>query len=247
MELRLQAAARSDGAQTVVRGDARTPKTAARSAAKRGGRSSNAMAVKMTRPIGARRGRAGVSDAARGDGATTGRSAATTRQRVGRHDEPAARRRDATHRNSPAVGGGGERAARGDDERATAWSRRDERRGGALSTCRMRDFDEIATTRWRVRDPVEYTDKNNDLVMHRDKDIDMFHLDWDFNVPVWAYGQPGTAEPETYSCYCHVRMLPWHILMGGDRWCVLCLEVSEEPGLVARGAQLVTEEPNPTE
>ncbi|KAK9128713.1 hypothetical protein Syun_017510 [Stephania yunnanensis] len=42
-----------------------------------------------------------------------------------------------------------------------------------------------------VRDPVECTDKNIDLVMHRDKDIDMFHLDWDFNVPVWAYGQPG--------------------------------------------------------
>ncbi|KAK9112536.1 hypothetical protein Scep_020055 [Stephania cephalantha] len=75
----------------------------------------------------------------------------------------------------------------------------------------------LAVARDRVRDPVECTDKNNNLVMHRDKDIDMFHLDWDFNVPVWAYGQPGTAEPETYSCYCHVR------------WCVLYLEVSEEP------------------
>ncbi|KAK9114197.1 hypothetical protein Syun_020994 [Stephania yunnanensis] len=40
-----------------------------------------------------------------------------------------------------------------------------------------------------VRDQVECTDKNNDLVMHRDKDIDMFHLDWDFNIPVWSYGQ----------------------------------------------------------
>ncbi|KAK9126370.1 hypothetical protein Scep_015216 [Stephania cephalantha] len=46
---------------------------------------------------------------------------------------------------------------------------------------------------------------DSDLVMHRGKDMDMFQLDWDFNVPVWTYGQPGTAEPETYSCYCHVR------------------------------------------
>ncbi|KAK9118948.1 hypothetical protein Scep_017041 [Stephania cephalantha] len=69
-----------------------------------------------------------------------------------------------------------------------------------------------AVARDRVRDPVECTDKDIDLVMHRDKDMNMFHLDQDFNVPVWACGQPGT-----YSCYCHVR------------WCVLCLEVSEEP------------------
>ncbi|KAK9148322.1 hypothetical protein Scep_007079 [Stephania cephalantha] len=74
-----------------------------------------------------------------------------------------------------------------------------------------------AVARDRVRDPVECTDRDIDLVMHRDKDMDMFHLDRDFNVSVWAYGQPGTAEPETYSCYCHVRC------------CVLYLEVSEEP------------------
>ncbi|KAK9158147.1 hypothetical protein Scep_004721 [Stephania cephalantha] len=36
------------------------------------------------------------------------------------------------------------------------------------------------------------------------------------------------------------RMLPWHILMGRDRWCVLCL------GDLG-GAQLVAEEPGPTE
>ncbi|KAK9148730.1 hypothetical protein Scep_007487 [Stephania cephalantha] len=77
------------------------------------------------------------------------------------------------------------------------------KRGTAASTVRS-----LAVARDRVRDPVECTDKNNDLVMHRDKDIDMFHLDWNF---------------------CHVRMLPRHILMGGDIWCVLCLEVSEEP------------------
>ncbi|KAK9092140.1 hypothetical protein Syun_027051 [Stephania yunnanensis] len=45
-------------------------------------------------------------------------------------------------------------------------------------------------------------------------------------------------------------MLPWHILMGGDRWCVLCLEVAEEPSSSRRssarrgGAQLVAEEPS---
>ncbi|KAK9143043.1 hypothetical protein Syun_012443 [Stephania yunnanensis] len=75
------------------------------------------------------------------------------------------------------------------------------------------------SSRDRVRDPVECTDKDIDLVVYRDKDMDMdmFHLDWDFNVYIWAYGQPGTADPETYECYCRVR------------WCVLCLEVSEEP------------------
>ncbi|KAK9100413.1 hypothetical protein Scep_023843 [Stephania cephalantha] len=117
--------------------------------------------------------------------------------------------------------------------------------------------------------PVKCTDRDRGLVMHRDKDRDnMFHLDRDFNVPVWECGQPGhftsrcsqqragTAKPGANSCYCHVRlttdmrmlvtvdhgtnmflcipiyvarMLPWHIWMGGDRWCVLCLEVSEEP------------------
>ncbi|KAK9158222.1 hypothetical protein Scep_004796 [Stephania cephalantha] len=50
------------------------------------------------------------------------------------------------------------------------------------------DFDEIATTRWRVRDPVECTYRDSDLVMHGDKDMDMFHLDRDVNVSVWAYG-----------------------------------------------------------
>ncbi|KAK9140253.1 hypothetical protein Scep_009934 [Stephania cephalantha] len=52
-----------------------------------------------------------------------------------------------------------------------------------------------AVARDRVRDPVECTDRDNNLVMHRDKDMDMFHLDRYFNVPVWACGQPGTTEP----------------------------------------------------
>ncbi|KAK9095256.1 hypothetical protein Scep_026725 [Stephania cephalantha] len=85
---------------------------------------------------------------------------------------------------------------------------------------------EQPVARDRVRVSVRCRDRNNDLVMHRDKDIDMFHLDWDFNVPVWAYGQPGTAEPETYSCYCHVR------------WYVLCLEVSDEPSPSRRSPAL---------
>ncbi|KAK9105219.1 hypothetical protein Scep_022063 [Stephania cephalantha] len=46
-------------------------------------------------------------------------------------------------------GGGDRRAAAAANEREKRGLRRDERRGGALSTGRMRDFDEIATTRWR--------------------------------------------------------------------------------------------------
>ncbi|KAK9114339.1 hypothetical protein Syun_021136 [Stephania yunnanensis] len=95
-----------------------------------------------------------------------------------------------------------------------------------LSISTIRWLIEEAVARDRVRDPVECTDKDNDLVMHRDKDMDMIHLDRDFNVSVWAYGQPG----------------------GG--WCVPCLEVTEEPNSSRRspacrgGAQLVTEEPS---
>ncbi|KAK9132745.1 hypothetical protein Scep_012273 [Stephania cephalantha] len=58
-------------------------------------------------------------------------------------------------RNSLAVAAAaGEAAAASSgagDRRAKAWLRRDEQRGGALSTGRMRDFDEIAMTRWRSR------------------------------------------------------------------------------------------------
>ncbi|KAK9134507.1 hypothetical protein Syun_013837 [Stephania yunnanensis] len=98
-----------------------------------------------------------------------------------------------------------------------------------LSISTIRGLMAEAVARDKVRDLVECIDRDNDLVMHKDKDMDMVHLKRDFNVSVRAYGQPGTAEPETYSCYCHVRMLPGHILMEGDRWCVICLEVSEEP------------------
>ncbi|KAK9160162.1 hypothetical protein Syun_006503 [Stephania yunnanensis] len=36
--------------------------------------------------------------------------------------------------------------------------------------------------------------------MHKGKDMDMFQLERDFNVPGWACGQPRID-----SCYCHVR------------------------------------------
>ncbi|KAK9150222.1 hypothetical protein Syun_008531 [Stephania yunnanensis] len=74
-----------------------------------------------------------------------------------------------------------------------------------------------ASVRWtnaEVRDPVESIDRDSDLVMHRDKDMYMFQLERDFNVPVWAYGQPG------------------------DRWYVLCLEVAEEPSSSRRSPAL---------
>ncbi|KAK9128655.1 hypothetical protein Syun_017452 [Stephania yunnanensis] len=48
-----------------------------------------------------------------------------------------------------------------------------------------------AMARDKVRDPVECTDRDSDLVMHRDKDMNMVHLDRDFNVSVRAYRQLG--------------------------------------------------------
>ncbi|KAK9099089.1 hypothetical protein Syun_026134 [Stephania yunnanensis] len=46
----------------------------------------------------------------------------------------------------------------------------------------------------RVRDPVEYTDRDSDLVVHMGKEMDMFQLERDFNVSAWAYGQPGDRD-----------------------------------------------------
>ncbi|KAK9139803.1 hypothetical protein Scep_009484 [Stephania cephalantha] len=94
----------------------------------------------------------------------------------------------------------------------------------------------LAVARDRVRDPVECTDKDSDLVMHRDKDMDMFHLDRDFNVSVWAYGQPGTAELETDSCYC-LRDVALAYIDGRRQMACSLLG-----GL--GGAQLVVEEPS---
>ncbi|KAK9151004.1 hypothetical protein Syun_009313 [Stephania yunnanensis] len=92
-----------------------------------------------------------------------------------------------------------------------------------------------AVARDRVRDPVKCTDRDNDLVMHRRKDMDMFQLERDFNVLVWACGQPGTD-----SCYCHARsdnpiddgaFFAWRLRRSPTRH---------------GGAQLVEEEPSPT-
>ncbi|KAK9134974.1 hypothetical protein Syun_014304 [Stephania yunnanensis] len=51
-----------------------------------------------------------------------------------------------------------------------------------------------AVARDRVRDPVECTDRDSDLVVHMGKEMDMFQLERDFNVSAWAYGQPVIAE-----------------------------------------------------
>ncbi|KAK9114529.1 hypothetical protein Syun_021326 [Stephania yunnanensis] len=109
----------------------------------------------------------------------------------------------------------------------------------------------VATNRVKVS--VKCRDRDRSLVRHKDRDKgNMFHTNRDFNVSLWECGQPGhftnrcsqqregTTELGADSCYCRARMLPWHILMGGDRWCVSLL------GDLG-GAQLVAEEPSPTE
>ncbi|KAK9098387.1 hypothetical protein Syun_025432 [Stephania yunnanensis] len=92
-----------------------------------------------------------------------------------------------------------------------------------------------AVARDRVRDPVECTDRDSDLVVHVGKEMDMFQLERDFNVFVWAYGQPGIAE-----------MLPWHILMEEIDGVFFAWRSRRSPARHG-GAQLVAEEPNPTE
>ncbi|KAK9081369.1 hypothetical protein Syun_031148 [Stephania yunnanensis] len=77
-----------------------------------------------------------------------------------------------------------------------------------------------AVARDRVIDPVECTDRDNDLVVHMGKEMDMFQLERDFNVSAWAYGQPDGA------------FFAWRSRRSPARY---------------GGAQLVTEEPSPTE
>ncbi|KAK9163107.1 hypothetical protein Syun_004009 [Stephania yunnanensis] len=84
---------------------------------------------------------------------------------------------------------------------------------GVVTTARIHDQSKTTVRRSWQRDPIECTDRDIDLVVHRDKDMDMVHLDRDFNV---------------------------------SAWCVLCLEVSEEPSL-SRRSHLVAEEPSPIE
>ncbi|KAK9151206.1 hypothetical protein Syun_009515 [Stephania yunnanensis] len=114
-----------------------------------------------------------------------------------------------------------------------------------------------AVARDRVKVSVKCTDRDRGLVMHRIKDMDMFHLDRDFNVSVWAYGQPSTAEPETYACYCHVSML-WTVDHGTyvSLYSNICCEDVALAYIDGRrrmlcsllgghgGAQLVAEEPS---
>ncbi|KAK9112628.1 hypothetical protein Scep_020147 [Stephania cephalantha] len=77
----------------------------------------------------------------------------------------------------------------------------------------------------RVRDPVECTDRDSDLVMHRGKDMDMFQLERDFNVPDVALAYIDGKRQMVCSLLRRYRRSP------------------------ARrgGAQLVAEEPSPTE
>ncbi|KAK9166198.1 hypothetical protein Scep_001389 [Stephania cephalantha] len=106
----------------------------------------------------------------------------------------------------------------------------------------------------RHRVPVKCTDRDRGLVMHRDKDKDtMFHLDRDFNVPVWECGQPGhftsrcsqqracTAEPGADSCYCQSNICCEDVALSyidGRRQMVCSLLGDLE------GAQLIMEEPS---
>ncbi|KAK9098714.1 hypothetical protein Syun_025759 [Stephania yunnanensis] len=77
-----------------------------------------------------------------------------------------------------------------------------------------------AVAKDRVRDPVECTDRDSDLVVHMGKEMDMFQLNRDFNVSGWAYGQPDGA------------FFAWR---------------SQRSPARHGGAQLVAEEPSPTE
>ncbi|KAK9087116.1 hypothetical protein Syun_029510 [Stephania yunnanensis] len=98
----------------------------------------------------------------------------------------------------------------------------------------------------KVRDPVECTDRDNDLIVHMGKEMDMFQLERDFNVSAWAYGQPAdirmlvTVDHEIkmfvgipiYVARVALAYIDWrrqmvHSLLGGRG-----------------GAQLVTEEPS---
>ncbi|KAK9106623.1 hypothetical protein Syun_022634 [Stephania yunnanensis] len=104
-----------------------------------------------------------------------------------------------------------------------------------------------AGARDRVRIPVECTDRDNGLVMHKDKYMDMFHRDKDFNVSGWECGQPdhfasrcsqqraNTTESEAESCYCHDVGLTYI----DERRQMICSLLGGHGG-----AQLVAEEPS---
>ncbi|KAK9142702.1 hypothetical protein Syun_012102 [Stephania yunnanensis] len=100
-----------------------------------------------------------------------------------------------------------------------------------------------AVARDRVRDPVECTDWDNDLVMHMGKDMDVFQLE---EISTYMYGRVDSQKQIHATATSSPTDLHFSRAYNGYTWCVLCLEVSEEPAHHG-GAQLVAEEPNPTE
>ncbi|KAK9169642.1 hypothetical protein Syun_001782 [Stephania yunnanensis] len=107
-----------------------------------------------------------------------------------------------------------------------------------LSISTIRGLMAEAVARDKVRDPVECTDRDYDLVMHMDKDMDMLHSDQDFNVS------------DVGLTYIDERRQMMCSLLGGHRRAQLD---TEEPSSSRRipacdgGAQFVAEEPSPTE
>ncbi|KAK9121642.1 hypothetical protein Syun_019259 [Stephania yunnanensis] len=92
-----------------------------------------------------------------------------------------------------------------------------------------------ASVRWTSAE-----DEDRGLVMHRDKDMDMFHLDRDFNVSVWALWTTRYSRARNI-----FMLLPRQDValayINGRRQMVCSLLGS------LGGAQLVAEEPSPTE
>ncbi|KAK9093449.1 hypothetical protein Syun_028360 [Stephania yunnanensis] len=82
-----------------------------------------------------------------------------------------------------------------------------------------------AVAKDRVRDPVKCTDRDSDLVMQRDKDMDMVHLDRDFNVHDVALAYMDGRRPM-------VCFFAWRSRRSPARH---------------RGDKLVAEEPSPTD
>ncbi|KAK9135957.1 hypothetical protein Syun_015287 [Stephania yunnanensis] len=91
-----------------------------------------------------------------------------------------------------------------------------------------------AVARDKVRDPVECKDRDNDLLTHRGKDMDMFPIGTDFT---YLYGRVDIQEQiraiatsDVVLTYIDGKRQMVHSLRGGRG-----------------GAQLVAEEPSPTE
>ncbi|KAK9158510.1 hypothetical protein Scep_005084 [Stephania cephalantha] len=86
----------------------------------------------------------------------------------------------------------------GDDQRKTRRSWQRDQPHSVLRFHRMRRiWRQLA--RDRVRDPVECTDKDSDLVMHRDKDMDMFQLERSRRSPARHGGAQLVAEEPSHT------------------------------------------------